>query len=298
MYELVQVGERTYYIECPAKMGIYRINEEEVCLIDSGNDKDAGKKALKIIEGQGWKLNMVINTHFHADHIGGNQLLQQRTGCRICSRGSDRVFVERTLLEPSFLYGSYPLRELMNKFLMAKESEVTELTVENLPKGLEIIELPGHSDAQFGLRTSDDAVFLADCLVGEETLNKYRISHIFDVGRYLETLEKVKEMTASVFIPAHGPACQDIVPLAQANIDNTLEIMDDLCEVCKDVPMIFDDITAALFEKYNLRFDLGQYCLNGTTIKAMLSYLHNNGRMEILQDGNYIKWKTAETKEQ
>ena len=89
MYELIQIGERTYYIECPAKMGLFRINQEEVCLIDSGNDKDAAKKALRIIEGQGWKLKMVINTHFHADHIGGNQLLQQRTGCTVCSRGSD-----------------------------------------------------------------------------------------------------------------------------------------------------------------------------------------------------------------
>ena len=53
-------------IECPAKMGLYRINESEVCLIDSGNDKDSGKKALKAIEGQGWKLSMIINTHFHA----------------------------------------------------------------------------------------------------------------------------------------------------------------------------------------------------------------------------------------
>lgn len=76
MYELIQAGERTYYIECPAKMGLFNINDEEVCLIDSGNDKDAAKKALRIIEGQGWKLKMVINTHFHADHIGGNQLLQ------------------------------------------------------------------------------------------------------------------------------------------------------------------------------------------------------------------------------
>ena len=71
MYELIQAGERTYYIECPAKMGLFNINDEEVCLIDSGNDKDAAKKALRIIEGQGWKLKMVINTHFHADHIGG-----------------------------------------------------------------------------------------------------------------------------------------------------------------------------------------------------------------------------------
>lgn len=294
MYELIQAGERTYYIECPTKIGLFKINEEEICLIDSGNDKDAAKKALRIIEGQGWKLKMVINTHFHADHTGGNQLLQQRTGCTVCSRGSDRAFVARPLLEPTFLFGSCPPHELQNKFLMAKESEVTELTEELLPEGLTVIELSGHSDAQFGLHTCDDIIFLADCLVGQETLDKYRISHIFDVSRYLETLEMVKGLSAALFIPSHGPACTDIVPLAQANIDNTLEIMDDIHSLCTGKGLIFDDIMAALFDKYQLRFDLGQYVLNGTTVKAMLTYLHEAGSMEIVTEGNYIKWKTAE----
>ena len=293
MYELIQIGERTYYIECPAKMGLFRINQEEVCLIDSGNDKDAAKKALRIIEGQGWKLKMVINTHFHADHIGGNQLLQQRTGCTVCSRGSDRAIVARPLLEPAFLFGSCPPHELQNKFLMAKESVVTELTEELLPEGLSMIELPGHSDAQFGLRTCDDVVFLADCLVGQETLDKYRISYIFDMGRYLETLEMVKGISAKVFVPAHSAACENIVPLAQANIDNAMEIMDDILNLCTDKALIFDDIMAALFEKYDLRFDLGQYVLNGTTVKAMLTYLHEAEKMEIVIEGNYIKWKSV-----
>ena len=49
MYELIQGGERTYYIDCPAKIGIYKCSENEVYIIDSGNDKDAGKRILKIL---------------------------------------------------------------------------------------------------------------------------------------------------------------------------------------------------------------------------------------------------------
>lgn len=40
MYELVQVSEKCYYINCPAKIGIYVADAERVYLIDSGNDKD------------------------------------------------------------------------------------------------------------------------------------------------------------------------------------------------------------------------------------------------------------------
>ena len=41
--ELQKVGENTYYIENPTNIGIYKVNETDVFLIDTGNDKDAGK---------------------------------------------------------------------------------------------------------------------------------------------------------------------------------------------------------------------------------------------------------------
>ena len=54
--ELIQINEKTYYLSNPTNIGIYKINEEKVILIDSGNDSDAGKKIQKIIEQQNWKI--------------------------------------------------------------------------------------------------------------------------------------------------------------------------------------------------------------------------------------------------
>ena len=47
----------------------YRQSENEVYLIDSGNDKEAAKKALKIAGQNGWRIKDIINTHSNADHI-------------------------------------------------------------------------------------------------------------------------------------------------------------------------------------------------------------------------------------
>ena len=44
MFELIQVTEKVFYIQSPAKIGLVLTGESEVCLIDSGNDKDAGRK--------------------------------------------------------------------------------------------------------------------------------------------------------------------------------------------------------------------------------------------------------------
>ena len=112
MYELVQVAENTYYINAPSKIGVYRVSDDDVWLIDSGNDKDAGRKIQKILDAQGWKLTAIINTHSNADHDGGNTLLQNRLNCAVYTTPMELAIVEHPMLEPSFLYGGYPFKKL------------------------------------------------------------------------------------------------------------------------------------------------------------------------------------------
>ena len=63
MYELIRAGERSYYIDCPAKIGLYMATDTEVWLIDSGNDKDAGRKVRQILDKNAWKLRGILVTH-------------------------------------------------------------------------------------------------------------------------------------------------------------------------------------------------------------------------------------------
>ena len=67
MYELKQLGPQSYYIESPAKIGIYKQNDTDIYLIDSGNDKEAGKKVVKIANQNNWRIKAIINTHSNAD---------------------------------------------------------------------------------------------------------------------------------------------------------------------------------------------------------------------------------------
>lgn len=292
MYELIQAGERTWYINCPAKMGIYQMNERDVCLIDSGNDKDAAKKVLKILDANAWTLKMVINTHSHADHIGGNRLLQERTGCKIYAAGTDRVFISHPVLEPSLLYGGYPCKELRNKFLMAQESVAEELTEAVLPEGMEMLRLDGHSLSMTALKTADGVWFLADSLAGDMGIEKYHVSFLYDVKGYLESLEKIKHLTGTLFVPAHAEATEDIVPLVQRNIDKVVEITGILKKICEE-PRRFEDILKLVFDHYGLKMDFNQYVLVGSTIRSYLSYLHDDGDVAVVFADNQLYYKTA-----
>lgn len=285
MYELVQVAPRTYYIQCPAKMGVYVPDGRHACLIDSGNDKDAGKKALRVLTQNGWTLSCIVNTHAHADHIGGNRYLQAQTGCRIYAGGIEAAFARTPILEPAFLYGGFPPQALRHKFLMAQESDVLPLGGEGFPEELEILPLPGHSFDMIGVRTPDDVVFLADCLASAQTLEKYAVSVLYDVEAYLQTLERVKTLHAACFVPAHAEPTQDIRPLAQRNQDQVQEIIGVLLERLQ-TPATFETVLAQVFTYYGLVMTAEQHALVGFTLRSYLAYLWDTGRIDARFEGN------------
>lgn len=289
MYELVQISDSSYYIESPAKIGLVKLNDKDVCLIDSGNDKDAGRKIRQILDANDWKLTAIYNTHSNADHIGGNKYLQSQTGCKIYAPGIDRDFTRHPILEPSFLYGGYPCKDLRHKFLLAQESNAEDLTEAVLPKGFEVIRLPGHFFDMVGFRTPDHVVYLADCLSGRETLDKYQIGFIYDVAAYIKTLEMVKSLTAKVFVPAHAAATEDIADLAQYNIDKVQEIAGKIIALCKE-PLCFEAILQRLFAEYALTMNFEQYVLVGSTVRSYLSWLKDTGRLNAVFENNMLLW--------
>lgn len=293
MYELIQISERNYYIESPAKIGLIKLNETDVCLIDSGNDKDAGRKVRQLLDANGWRLTAIYNTHSHADHIGGNQYLQKQTGCKIYAPGVECDFTRHPILEPSLLYGGYPCKELRHKFLMAQPSDAQELTQEALPEGIQIIPLPGHCYDMVGFRTSDDVVYLADCLSSRETLDKYQIGFIYDVASYLQTLETVKAMQARLFVPAHAAATEEIASLAQYNMDKVYEIAEKILDICKE-PLCFESILQRLFSAYGLTMTFEQYVLVGSTVRSYLAWLKETGRLNVLFENHMMLWQRAE----
>ena len=290
MYELIQVSDNSYYIQCPAKIGLVKLSDKEVCLIDSGNDKDAGRKVRKILDTNSWQLKMILNTHSNADHIGGNKYLQDQTGCKIYARGIECDFTRHPVLEPSFLFGGYPPKDLRHKFLMAQESGAEYLTEDVLPEGFEMISLPGHFFDMVGFRTVDDVVYLADCLSSKETLDKYQIGFIYDVGAYLETLEMVKTMKAKMFIPAHAAPTEDISELAQYNIDKVQEVGEKILEICSE-PMCFERILQTLFKEYDLKMNFEQYALVGSTVRSYLAWLKDSGRINAIFEDSMLCWE-------
>lgn len=278
MYELIQAVGNTYYIDCPSKIGVVKLSKSEVCLIDSGNSKETGKKIKRVLDEEGWNLKSIFITHSHADHIGGNKYLASQYGCKIFAHETECDFTRHTFLEPAFLYGANPPPELRHKFLLAEESNAEYLTEDDLPEGFSAFEIPGHFFNMVGYKTPDDAVFISDSISSKETLDKYGVCYIYDIGKYLDSLEKIKRLKAKIFIPSHAPATDDITPLADYNIKKVNEVCDNIISICS-MPKTADDIIAELFEKYMLCANFEQYALVGSATRSYLTYLASESKI-------------------
>ena len=290
MYELIKVTDRCYYIDCPSKIGIILDEDGEACLIDSGNSKDTGKKILKILNQNGWKLKAIYNTHSHADHIGGNKYLESQTGCKIYVRGIECDFTRHTILEPAFLFGAYPTEELRHRFLLAEESGADYLAEDKLPRGVSMILLPGHFFDMVGLITDDGAAFIADSYSSKETLDKYAVSFVYDVKAYLDTLQKLKDLKAKIFIPSHAPVSSDISEIIEYNINKVYEIADKILLAC-NTPATFEEILKEVFDSFFLTMSFEQYALVGSAVRSYLAWLKEAEKIRVKIQENRLLWE-------
>lgn len=280
----------TWIARGPTNIGLVETGGGEVLLIDSGNDGDAGRKLLRACEAAGFKVSGIANTHSNADHCGGNAFIQARTGCRIIATAAEAAFMEMPLLEPSYLWGGYPLPALRHKFLMAEPSRVTDIIAPpcNLPGGeVKALPLPGHFLAMAGFLTPDKVLFAADTLASLEVLAKYHVFYLYDVAAFLATMESLSSMGAEWIVPSHAPPTRDIEPLVRANKDKVLEIASFLVDACAG-PATPEKLLADLAGRYAIELTHTQYVLLGSTLRSYLAWLVQEKSLSSRIEGGYL----------
>jgi len=289
---LQKILGNTYMISAPTNIGVY-VTREGAILIDSGNDKEAGRQIVKLLKEKSWDVKMIINTHSNADHIGGNDYIQKRSNCRIVATQPEAPFIQNPVLEPAFLWGGFPCSTFTSKFLMATPSRVTDIIPSSgkiLDTDLEVISLPGHFFGMIGVKTPDNVLFLGDALFPERIISKYHLCFFYDLAAQLQTLEKLETLEAEIFVPSHGILTKSIKNLITINRNKIQEIISTLLSFCEK-PVAFHQILEGIRNKYNITFDANQYLLASSTIKSYLTFLSEKGDLEIFFSEGNIFWK-------
>ena len=179
------VPVRTPTLPPATHTNVWILGEHHITVVDPASPwEDEQSRLDEILEM--YMVDRIILTHHHADHIGGAIALKETTGARIAAHAltRDRVDIPiDDLLEDGDIFGT--------------------------DAGFwKVIHTPGHASGHICLHNPSIGTIVAgDMVAGVGTI-------LLDppegnLGMYLASLEKLKELKPTTLLPAHGPPIEN-----------------------------------------------------------------------------------------
>ena len=296
MSDPIQLSKKVFYLPGGVNSVILVGEDEQAVLVDTGGDKDAGRRIRKACDALEVTPVAIVNTHSHADHYGGNDYLVRNLDLPVYAPPFEASIMQSPYLEPVYLFGgAKPPKELTSKWLLAKPSPVHHLlepgTLELAGLTLEIIESSGHAHTHYAVKV-DDVLFAADAVFGESALEKYPLPFGQDIGGQIASAQQMGTQEVRVILPGHGEPTEEVGELVQKNVEVFQRAADVIEEVCTGVDTA--TVLKRTCQKLHITMtDLPRYYLNLCTVMAYLTYLREAERVELLLQDNAPIWTKA-----
>lgn len=192
----------TYCVETEeAVIGLYVYEDKSAVLIDSGVKPD--EALVSHVVNMGLRLEAVLCTHLHPDHVANNLYFYERCGAEILLPDEPFLFVPEKPYPYSFIKAG-----------------------DRLPGGVEAIAVPGHSPGQLAFLTPDGVCFTGDALISQPLLKASKLPYIEDVEEAIRSMEKLRALKCPFYAVAHKAVvgADDIDALIDENIQKELEL--------------------------------------------------------------------------
>lgn len=244
-------------------MNVYLIKGDELALVDTGvGDRLSVGLISKEIESFG-SLAMIINTHEHIDHIGGNARIKEITGARIAAHKRAAMMIgDPTIMNKR---GMPPIRP-SEVDIHLDDDEVIDLGSVKL----RVIHSPGHSPGHICLYYEDEKVlFGGDNIL--DTATTYVGSGVFgNMTDYLESLNRLLKLDLDMILPAHGEIIRDPGSKIRESIEHKKAREKEILKVLDDGEISLDNLIKKVYKvKY-------PHLIRG----AMLGYMEKLQREE------------------
>ncbi len=179
-------------------------------LVDTGFGADV-PVLLRWLEAQSVAppaLSLVVNTHFHCDHSGGNHALQARHGVFIAAQAEEAALVNNR--DPDACRAEW-LRQPVEPYQVNRRLHDGDM-VSAGRWAWRVVATPGHTAGHISLHSGEHGILvLGDALHDADLgwLNPYREGRD-SLDRTAESIERLARLPAGIGYSGHGPAITDL----------------------------------------------------------------------------------------
>ncbi|KOA19367.1 hydroxyacylglutathione hydrolase [Clostridium homopropionicum DSM 5847] len=294
--EIKPVRGNTFYIDTGMTyIPFYKINDEEIILLDSGWAEGEREGLDELLEKNNFRVSGILCSHAHIDHVGNNAYFKNKYNCVIAMPAYEAL-VCSSVVNLKVYYSSQTLSDVEEHFgHMVCETDI--MIPDNQDKiylcgiKFKIIHTPGHSPAHICIITPDDVAYLGDSLISDEVMKGVKIPYAYILKEDLECKKKLYDLKCSKYVVAHKGMYNDITKLITDNINFYKERASMVYSLI-DGYMTMEDIMKAVMKSFNIRVKtIHRYNVVEKMLRSYVEYLNETGAIELNIVDGFLKYK-------
>ncbi|CAM5519559.1 MBL fold metallo-hydrolase [Streptomyces narbonensis] len=209
--EITQVAPRLHLLDYSIGQAYLWRDEEELTLIDAGwaGSADATTEAIRAAGLDPDRLQRIVLTHCHGDHVGGAQELADRHGAEILAHRLDAPVIrgEAPVPEPDLLDWELPLYEHGLTVPAAPptrvDREVEDGEELGFGDGAVVVHTPGHTPGSLAVHLPSHGVLFTGDTVASVQGVMFGVFHV-DRDQAMESMRRLAKLAPSVLCCGHG----------------------------------------------------------------------------------------------
>jgi glyoxylase-like metal-dependent hydrolase (beta-lactamase superfamily II) len=174
-------------------------------------------------------VSLIISTHTHCDHIGGNNRIQEKSGCDIALHKIGKYFID-SRDDWSTWWRYY--RQEAEFFKCTRSLEDGEI-ISLGPHEFQVLYTPGHASDGIVLYNQQEKILIsADTLWQTDmAVMTLRVEGSRTLFHMQESLQKIEDLDVQTVYPGHGKPFHDVpkaIDRSKQRIDNFLRHPEDI----------------------------------------------------------------------
>lgn len=206
---LKKIDDNIYLLNGKMSSNIYYLDFDKTAIIDTGHPAEC-EKNYDIFEQNGFlldKIDYIINTHSHGDHVGSNVFLK-KLNPKIKIIGSGKYYGFQELRKNTgILKGSEDDFEEYFIDMEVKDNDEIDLGSHKL----KVYETFGHTDDSLSYYLKNKNYLFSGDIIYYKTITQlnYYKDLLMSLDELIGTYKRLELVDIELFLPGHGPVIND-----------------------------------------------------------------------------------------